>query len=59
MGKLPPWDSNMTIDKVIDGVINVLSKAGASKWSVKDKGALIAAVKLALLPERERQKDRE
>jgi len=35
-------------DKVIEQVISLLYTAGASAWSVQDKGTLLAAVKLQL-----------
>ena len=35
-------------DKVIEQVTSLLYKAKANAWSVQDKGALLAAVKLQL-----------
>lgn len=37
-------------DEVIARIIKALYDAGASKWPIKDKAALLAAVQLSLMP---------
>ena len=44
-------------DNVIQQVITLLYQAGAHRWSVQDKGVLVAAVKLQL-QERDEQQTR-
>ena len=41
-------------DKVIQKVIKLLYDSGANGWSVQDKGALLAAVKLQLVEKPEK-----
>lgn len=38
----------MKVDKVIDEITQLLYREKAFKWPVRDKGALLAAVKLSL-----------
>lgn len=40
-------------DRVIARIIKQMHDAGADRWSIQDKGALLAAVKLALVQRRE------
>ena len=42
--------SGSKVDDVIGAVTRILYEVGAAKWKVADKGALLAAVKLSLLP---------
>ena len=38
----------MTPDQVIQKIVELLYQAKAMRWSIQDKGALLAAVKLQL-----------
>ena len=46
----------MKVDKVIQKVVEILYQEQASSWSIHDKGALLAAVKLQLQDEPEKAK---
>jgi len=46
----------MKADEVIQKVVEILYQEQASDWSVQDKGALLAAIKLQLQETEERVK---
>lgn len=37
-------------DQVIDNVLQAMQQGGAGRWSIQDKAALMAAVRLQLIP---------
>ena len=41
-------DKKQERDKVIAAIVDKLYQAGANKWTVQDKGVLLAAIKLQL-----------
>jgi len=48
----------MKPDSVIQKVIEILHQEKAARWSIQDKGALLAAIKLQLQETEERAKAR-
>ena len=46
-------------DNVIAKIVALLYEAGANKWPIKDKAALLAAVQLSLMPTPENEDNAE